>query len=268
MMAIVARCDSCGMQFQAEPHLVGKTVPCPSCGGQLAVPTGRQLSSVNAARQQPAPAAMRSPAAAHKPAVRASTAGVAQIVSCSCGTRFKANAQLAGKTVACPACQQPLQIPMSPLAARPALPPKPADDFWDALPPAHETQKVAVAATPTPAEESITGHQATALAISLLSRGLSPHQVRSQLIERGVSRGETERVVDALVPESKSKPRTSGVGGGATNMLVGAIVCFIGLAVTIGSYVAAEPGGVFLLAYGPIIFGGIQFVRGCIQLAG
>ncbi len=31
-MAIIARCSSCGKQFQAEPHLAGKTVPCPSCG--------------------------------------------------------------------------------------------------------------------------------------------------------------------------------------------------------------------------------------------
>jgi hypothetical protein len=157
---------------------------------------------------------------------------------------------------------------MSNLAAGPPSPPQPPDDFWDSLPPPVEPTTLTAAVAQEPAKEPITGHQATALAISLLSRGLSPHQVRSQLIEQGVSQAETDRVVDSLVPESKSKRQSSGVGSGVTNMLVGGIICFIGLAVTIGSYVAAEPGGVFLLAYGPIIFGGIQFFRGCIQLAG
>jgi hypothetical protein len=157
---------------------------------------------------------------------------------------------------------------MSNFASGLPLSPPPADDFWDALQPAREPTTLTTAVAQEPAKEPVTGHQATALAISLLSRGLSPRQVRSQLIEQGVSQAETDRVVDSLVPESKAKPKSSGVGSGVTNMLVGGIICFIGLAVTIGSYVAAEPGGVFLLAYGPIIFGGIQFFRGCIQLAG
>ena len=157
---------------------------------------------------------------------------------------------------------------MSNLRHRPLSPPQPPDDFWDSLPAPAAPATLTAAAAREPAKEPITGHQATALAISLLSRGLSPHQVRSQLIGQGVSQAETDRVVDSLVPESKSKHKSSGVGRGVTNMLIGGIICFIGLAVTVGSYVAAEPGGVFLLAYGPIIFGGIQFFRGCIQLAG
>jgi hypothetical protein len=88
------------------------------------------------------------------------------------------------------------------------------------------------------------------------------------LVERGVSPVETDRVVDTLSPESKSRAplASSETGAGLKNMLVGGVVCFIGLAITIGSYVAAEPGGVFYLAYGPIIFGGIQFFRGLAQL--
>jgi hypothetical protein len=194
-----------------------------------------------------------------------------------------AQAHLAGKTVACPTCQQPLRVPsFAPAKSAPAksapagraapaakpAPARPADDFWDALLPPKDPQEVAAASLPPPVEEPVTGHQATALAIGLLSRGLSPRQVRGQLIERGVSQVETDRVVDALVPgEAKSKPQAAtGTNSGMKNMAIGAIVCLIGLAVTIGSYVAAEPGGVFLLAYGPVIFGGIQFVRGCIQL--
>jgi len=190
-----------------------------------------------------------------------------------------AQARLAGKTVACPTCQQPLRVPSLAAAAKSApagspapgvkpAPARPADDFWDALLPSKDAKEVAAVSLPPPVEEPVTGHHATALAIGLLSRGLSPRQVRGQLIERGVSQVETDRVVDALVPaEASSKAQAAtGPSSGLKNMALGGIVCFIGLAVTVGSYVAAEPGGMFLLAYGPIVFGGIQFVRGFIQL--
>jgi DNA-directed RNA polymerase subunit RPC12/RpoP len=277
-VAILARCGSCGKQFQAQPHLAGKTVPCPFCGGQLTVPTA--AAAGGAANAQPAPPAKpgaatkprtpasRTAAARPAPAPTTSRAGTPQIVSCRCGARFKADAHLAGKTVACPTCKQPLKVPLpGPVAKAAAAPARPADDFWDALLP-QEPKKPAVPEPDPHAEESVTGHQATALAISLLSRGLSPQQVRQQLVERGVSQIETERVVDTLAPESRSKssPQTDGRNSGVTNMLVGGVVCFIGVAVTVGSYVAAEPGGYFLLAYGPIIFGGIQFIRGLVQL--
>jgi hypothetical protein len=174
---------------------------------------------------------------------------------------------LAGKTVSCPTCKQPLQVPLLGSRAAPAPAAAPPDDgFWDALLP-KEPQKAVEAAPASPVEESVTGHKATALAIGLLSQGVSPHQARAQLIERGVSRTETDRVLDTLAATSKSKSQATGVGSGLKNMLIGGTVCFIGLAVTVGSYIAAEPGGVFLLAWGPIIFGALQFFRGLFQLA-
>lgn len=187
---------------------------------------------------------------------------------CRCGARFQAAGTLAGKTVRCPTCQQPLRIPVPRPAGAPTragTPPPPRDDFWDALLPQDQPATV-VAAPPAPAEESLTGPRATAAAIEQLSRGLAPNAVRRELVARGVSQVEADRVVESLVPESRGKPRGAERSSGAKNMLVGGAVCFLGLAVTVGSYVAAEPGGVFLLAYGPIIFGGLQFLRGMIQL--
>ncbi len=110
------------------------------------------------------------------------------------------------------------------------------------------------------------GHQATAYAINQLSRGTSPADVRNELIEQGCSEVEANRVIESLQGEFKTKSRASSASDGLKNMIIGGIVCFIGVAVTVGSYVAAEPGGYFLLAYGPIIFGGIQFFRGLVQL--
>ena len=46
-------------------------------------------------------------------------------VSCSCGAAFAAKDELAGKTVKCPKCQQPLAIPGGGAAAPQLAPPDP-----------------------------------------------------------------------------------------------------------------------------------------------
>ena len=63
-----------------------------------------------------------------------------------------------------------------------------------------------------------------------------------------------------------------GAAGGETQgftpahkqILVGLVFLVLGLAVTIGTYrsVVAEGGGTYLIAYGPIIFGAVSFLRG------
>jgi hypothetical protein len=45
-------------------------------------------------------------------------------------------------------------------------------------------------------------------------------------------------------------------------MLVGGIWCAGGAVVTIITYQAAAAGGTYVVAWGAIIFGGIQFLRG------
>ena len=42
-----------------------------------------------------------------------------QNVSCSCGKSFRAQPHLAGKTVGCPACGQPIQVPAAPTGSIP-----------------------------------------------------------------------------------------------------------------------------------------------------
>lgn len=61
----------------------------------------------------------------------------------------------------------------------------------------------------------------------------------------------------------------SNVSAGLLNMLIGGTIGVVGLVVTIYSLVAAmDKGGGYVVAYGAIIFGAIQFFRGFIQLLG
>ena len=48
---------------------------------------------------------------------------------------------------------------------------------------------------------------------------------------------------------------------------VSMLLLVVGIAITVGTYLMAAPGGVFVLAWGPIVFGGIQFLRGVFQAA-
>ena len=48
---------------------------------------------------------------------------------------------------------------------------------------------------------------------------------------------------------------------------IGALLCIGGIVVTIVTFaIASESGGMYLIAWGPAIFGGIQFCRGFFQL--
>jgi hypothetical protein len=52
---------------------------------------------------------------------------------------------------------------------------------------------------------------------------------------------------------------------GRRNMLYGALWFVGGLAVTVGSFFFAPPNGVFVVAWGAILFGALQFIRGVFQ---
>src|SRR5438270_910981 len=76
-------------------------------------------------------------------------------VQCTCGKAFAAKDELAGKTVKCPACQQPLKIPSGPAAAAPAAKPGTAKPGAAAQPAAKPAaQKPAAPKSAAPAQRS------------------------------------------------------------------------------------------------------------------
>ena len=49
------------------------------------------------------------------------------------------------------------------------------------------------------------------------------------------------------------------------NLIIGGIVCLVGTVITVGSFAAASSspgGGSYMIAWGAILFGGIQCLRG------
>lgn len=102
-------------------------------------------------------------------------------------------------------------------------------------------------------------------AAQMMKQGAAEQQIEKALIERGLPQ-DAARVVIANL--SRVRRETRGKAG-MRNMGMGAVVFVIGLVITLGSYAsaAASPsGGSYMIAYGAIIFGAIQFFQGLWQV--
>jgi hypothetical protein len=99
-----------------------------------------------------------------------------------------------------------------------------------------------------------------------MRNGVALAVIKKSLIERGLD-AETAGIVVSNLKQVKAKAIKSA---GHKNMLYGALWCIGGLVVTALSYQAAmnAGGGRYVLAWGAILFGGIQFFRGMIQSLG
>lgn len=97
-----------------------------------------------------------------------------------------------------------------------------------------------------------------------MRNGLPPDQIEKKLIEQGLEAEAAATVVGNLV-QAKAKAIKEA---GSKNMLYGALWCIGGIVVTAVTYSAAIGGGTYVVAWGAIAFGAIQFFRGLAQSSG
>lgn len=100
-------------------------------------------------------------------------------------------------------------------------------------------------------------------AASLIKAGKSREQVNADLRSRGLNEQSAAIIVDNIFNLRKK--------AGKKNMLFGALWCIGGILVTAWTYgVAASrsSGGHYIVAWGAIVFGAIQFFRGLAQSSG
>jgi hypothetical protein len=97
-----------------------------------------------------------------------------------------------------------------------------------------------------------------------MQNGATAAEVEKELLDMGLE-AETAATIVANIKQAITKVK---VDAGRKNMLYGALWCIGGLIVTVISYQAAEGGGKYVLAWGAILFGAIQFFRGLAQSTG
>jgi len=115
-----------------------------------------------------------------------------------------------------------------------------------------------------------------AYVLQCLEKGSKPADVRKQLIAQGMSKEEANQVVQAVVNWRSQHYSKEGINvadpdsihaAGKRNMAIGGIICLIGIIVTVLTFSAASSGGGrFVVAWGAIVFGAIQFFRGLGQM--
>lgn len=98
----------------------------------------------------------------------------------------------------------------------------------------------------------------------LYNQKKSVEETKAALIENGLRAEDADVVIANLQNQYKQEKREAG----NKNMLYGALWCVGGLLVTILTYSAASDGGTYVVAWGAVIFGAIQFLKGLFQRLG
>jgi hypothetical protein len=151
-------------------------------------------------------------------------------------------------------------------------PSAPASGIRDSLPPptSNEAPATEPAANahdgPADAEtEEPTQEVYNYAAKRLINDEVLPAQVRKELVAQGL----TEEVAALVVGQLQTVRNEGAREAGQKNMLLGALWCIGGTVVTVVSYSAASDsgGGRYIIAWGAIIFGAIQFFRGLSQMS-
>lgn len=92
----------------------------------------------------------------------------------------------------------------------------------------------------------------------MFEQKVSPSETKEILIEQGLAPEDADIVISNLQAQMR--------GVANKNMLYGALWCIGGLLVTALTYAAAsEGGGTYVVTWGAVIFGAIQFFKGLFQ---
>jgi cation transport ATPase/DNA-directed RNA polymerase subunit RPC12/RpoP len=108
-------------------------------------------------------------------------------------------------------------------------------------------------------------------ALERLAKGQKSGDVRKQIIEAGYKPSQADRIVQSALrfqreQEAQAQQEASAYkAAGPRNMAIGGVICLIGIVVTVGTMAMASGGGSYILAWGAIVCGAIQFFRGLMQ---
>jgi hypothetical protein len=87
--------------------------------------------------------------------------------------------------------------------------------------------------------------------------GKTDKEILAGIIDQGLDEEDAAEVINTLEAKAKSISDAHD-----TNMLVGGLICTLGIGVTLWTYSASLTGGTYVVAWGAILFGAIRFFRG------
>jgi hypothetical protein len=100
-------------------------------------------------------------------------------------------------------------------------------------------------------------------AATMMRAGVADDKIKADLVEKGMDTDSANTVVSGLAAIRTEQKKADA----KKNILYGALWCGGGTAVTAATYAAAQGGGTYVITWGAIMVGGIQFVYGIFQYA-
>jgi|JI10StandDraft_1071094.scaffolds.fasta_scaffold150324_2 hypothetical protein len=87
---------------------------------------------------------------------------------------------------------------------------------------------------------------------------------RAEVIKELLSYGMTDEAAEAIANKGQEIKSAEARKSGGTTMMIGAGICVVGLAITLGTHEAAASngGGHYVIAYGAILGGAWVFLKG------
>lgn len=98
----------------------------------------------------------------------------------------------------------------------------------------------------------------------LMSDGLSESDIEAKLQEKGLDAESASMLVRNVMGLRSKAMRAAG----KRDMIYGALWCIGGILVTVITFLMASGGGTYVVTWGAIIFGAVQFFRGLSRLQG
>ncbi len=125
----------------------------------------------------------------------------------------------------------------------------------------HNVDEPPAAPTPEQVAEDASDHAAEPMLL-----GAARTEILEKLTERGLDADSASNLVDRL-KQTQAQARKLAV---KNHMFYGALWCIGGIAVTMYTYQVASNagGGPYIIAWGAILYGGFQFLRGLAQFGG
>lgn len=100
-------------------------------------------------------------------------------------------------------------------------------------------------------------------AMLMVNQNKSAHEAKSALIDQGLDEESASAVVTTLEQQINDAKREKA----NKDMIYGALWCIGGIVVTAVTYSNASGGGTYVVAWGAILFGAVQFIKGLVNAA-
>lgn len=94
-----------------------------------------------------------------------------------------------------------------------------------------------------------------------MGQGLTNKQIGLELVEAGMDPKRATELITALAEAKAKAMRSSGI----RLALWGLLWCGGGIAITVATLNAAKNGGSYVVAWGAILFGGIEIIQGLVR---